>query len=194
MIRLSSALALGLSMSFVAMIYAQELEFPMPQKEHEWLQQFVGNWEIESEGSAGPDQPPVKSTGTMACRMLGGFWVVNEMQADMMGTPMNGVQTIGYDPATKKYIGTWVDSMMNYMWQYAGSVDETGKILTLEAEGPNFAGAGKLAKYRDIYEFKSADHVIVTSSMLGEDGKWTAFMKGTMKRKPAANTAKSSHE
>jgi hypothetical protein len=41
--------------------------------------------------------------------MLGGFWVVSESQADIAGTQMNAMQTIGYDPEKKKYVGTWVD-------------------------------------------------------------------------------------
>ena len=161
---------------------AQPPEFSAPEKQHQWLQQFVGSWETESEGSMGPDQPPMKCRGTMKTRMLGGFWVVNEMQGDIMGTPMTGIQTIGYDSANKQYVGTWVDSMMNHMWKYEGTVDESGKILTLEAMGPNFMAEGKLAKFRDAYEFKSADHIVATSSMLRSDGKWIAFMTGNMRR------------
>jgi hypothetical protein len=162
---------------------AQQPEFPMPQKEHQWLQQFVGQWDTQAEGSMGPDQPPVQCKGTMDTRMLGGFWVVNEMQADMMGTPMTGIQTIGYDPAKKKYVGTWVDSMMNHMWKYEGTVDATGKVLTLEAEGPNFMTAGKVTKFRDAYEFKSANRIVATSSMQDEDGSWVVFLTGEMTRR-----------
>ena len=162
--------------------FAQQPEVPAPEKEHQWLEQFVGHWDIHSEGSAGPDQPPMQSNGTMTARLLGPFWVINELTWDMMGTPMNGIQTIGYDPAIKKYVGTWVDSMMNHMWQYTGFVDESGKILTLEAEGPNSMAGGNMTKFRDIYEFTSADHIKATSSMLGEDGKWIVFMTGEMQR------------
>jgi len=132
----------------------------------------------------------MKCTGTMKTRMLGGFWIVNEMQSDIMGTPMTGIQTIGHDPARKKYVGTWVDSMTNHMWQYEGTVDQQGKVLTLEAEGPNFMAAGKLTKFRDVYEFKSADQIVVTSSMLGEDGDWVVFMTGKMTRRGATDTTK----
>lgn len=165
-------------------------QLPAPQKEHEWLQQFVGEWESESEASMGPGQPAMKCKGTTRSRMLGGFWMVSEAKAEMLGTTVNAVQTIGYDPQSEKYIGTWVDSMMNYMWRYEGTVDETGKILTLEAEGPNFMDEGKTAKFRDAYEFKSKDHIVATSSMLDEDGKWVTFMTGNVRRKKAPAATK----
>jgi hypothetical protein len=131
----------------------------------------------------GPDQPPMKCKGTMSSRMLGGFWLVSESKTEMPGFAIQALQTIGYEPKSKKYIGTWVDSMLNHMWRYEGAVDTSGKILTLEAEGPNFMLEGKLSRFRDAYEIKSKDHVVVTSSMLGEDGKWATFMTGQCRRK-----------
>ena len=131
----------------------------------------------------GPGQPAMKCQGTMSSRMLGGFWAVTEVKGECQGTQVTGLQTIGYDAQAKQYIGTWVDSMVNYMWKYEGTVDETGKILTLEADGPNVMLGGKLAKFRDVYEFKTKDQIATSSQMLGEDGKWVTFMSGTAKRK-----------
>ena len=95
---------------------------------------------------------------------------------------MDAIQTIGNDSKSKKYVCTWVDSMMNHMWKYEGTVDPTGKILTLEADGPNFLAEGKETRFRDAYEFKSPDHIVATSSMLGDDGKWFTFMTGNVRR------------
>jgi hypothetical protein len=156
--------------------------FPASQKEHAWLQQFVGEWGVTSEAIMEPGQPAIKFTGTMNSRMLGGFWVVSEMTNEMMGVTMTAIQTIGYDPLTKKYVGTFIDSMQGHMWKYEGAVDPAGKILTLEAEGPNFMQAGKMSKYRDVYEFKSQDHILMSSLMQGDDGKWVTFMTGDIKR------------
>jgi len=165
-------------------LYAQAVpEFPKPTPEHQWLQQFVGEWESTSEGKMAPDGPTMTCHGKATSRMLGGFWVVTESEADMMGNKVHAIQTIGYDPAKKKYVGTWVDSMLNHLWHYEGTVDSTGKTLTLEAEGPNFVAPGKTAKFRDAYEFKSKDHIVATSSMLMDDGKWVQFMTGQIRRK-----------
>lgn len=163
--------------------FGQGPEFPAPQAEHTWLKQFVGEWESVAEGKPAPDQPALTCQGTMKSRMLGDFWVTSEITNEMMGTRIQAIQTIGYDVNSKKYIGTWVDSMLPHLWKYEGSVDATGKILTLEAEGPNFLTPGKSAKFRDIYEFKSKDHILMTSAMQGEDGTWVTFMTGNVRRK-----------
>jgi hypothetical protein len=175
--------ALLLAAVVAAPLFAQETpQAPKPLKEHDWLKQFVGDWESESEAMIGPDQK-MKCKGTMKAKMLGGFWMISETKGDMMGVTVDAIQTIGYDPEKKKYVGSWVDSMMNHMWKYEGSVDETGKILTLEAEGPSFTQPGETAKYRDVYEFKGKDQIAVSSSVQTEDGEWTTFMTGTAKRK-----------
>lgn len=160
-------------------------QFPGPEKEHEWLEQFVGEWITDSKAKMGPDQPAVEWKGTINSRMIGKFWVVNEMQGDAIGTPMIGLQTIGYDPDKKKYVGTWIDSMANHLWRYEGEVDPSGKKLTLEAEGPNFMTGGRPTKFRDAYEFRAPDHIVITSSMLGDDGQWITFMTGEARRKTA---------
>ena len=173
-------LLLGL---FAGVAVAQIPEMPKPKPEHAWLEKFVGDWTTDSKGTMGPGQPTMECKGTLSSRKLGGFWILNEMKGDMAGTPMIGVQTIGYDEKKKQYVGTWVDTMSDFMWKYEGTVDKTGKILTLEADGPNFAEPGKQTKFQDIYEFKGEDEMIITSKMLGSDGKWSTFMSGLAKRK-----------
>jgi hypothetical protein len=39
------------------------------------------------------------------------------------------------------------------------------------------AAPGKLARYQDVIEIKGADHRILTSRCLGDDGQWREFMK-----------------
>lgn len=181
--RYTACFALMLVFTASSLIDAQEEpKFPKAEKEHQWLKQFVGRWQTESEAKMGPDQPPMKCTGTMSSRMLGEFWVVSELVGEMSGMTVTGVQTIGYDPEKKKYVGTWVDSVTSYMWKYEGVVDDSGKTLVLEAEGPNGMAGGKIAKFRDAYTFKSKDHIIATSSMQSEDGSWLEFMTGNFRR------------
>jgi hypothetical protein len=172
------------TMMFAGGVMAQDgPKPPSPQKEHEWLQQLVGEWETEAEAVMGPGQPPLKVKGREVVRSLGGYWTVGEMTTEMMGMPVMGVMTIGYDPQAKKYVGTWVCSMEGHFWKYEGTLDATGKVLTLNTEGPDMSKPGKLAKMRDVIEIKDKDHRTLTSYMLGDDGKWTQFMTMNARRK-----------
>jgi hypothetical protein len=73
--------------------------------------------------------------------------------------------------------------MMTHLWVYAGVLDAAGRVLTLETEGPNIAAEGKLGKFKDVIELKSDDHRVLTSHMLGDDGKWHGFMTANYRRK-----------
>ena len=155
-----------------------------PQKEHEWLQKLVGEWTCESECIMGPDQPPMKSKGAESVRSIGGLWTMGEMQAEMPdGSPGTMIMTLGYDPQKGRFVGTFVGSMMTHLWLYEGALDAAGNVLTLDAEGPTMAGDGKMAKYQDAIEIKSADHRVLTSRMLGDDGEWRQFMTAHYRRK-----------
>lgn len=183
MLRYIACFALMLVFTASSPIDAQEEpKFPEAEKEHQWLKQFVGRWQTESEMKMGTDKPPMKSTGTMSSRMLGKFWVVSELVGEMPGMTVTAVQTIGYDSGKKKYVATWVDSVCSHMWKCEGVVDDSGKTLVLEAQGPNFMAGDKIDKFRDTYTFKSKDHIIVKSSMQSEDGSWVEFMTGDFRR------------
>jgi hypothetical protein len=115
-----------------------------PHKEHEWLQRFVGEWTFEGECVMGPDQPPMKSTGSESVRSIGGLWVMGEGRGEMPGGgPSTSIVTLGYDPQKRRFVGTFIASMMTYLWVYDGALDAAGKVLTLDAEGPTFSGDGK---------------------------------------------------
>jgi hypothetical protein len=161
------------------------MQIPEPQQEHQWLRKLVGEWTTEGECFMGPDKPPQKLVGTESVRSLGGLWTMGEGSGAMPGggTATN-IMTLGYDPEKKQFVGTFVASCMTYLWIYHdGELDAAGKVLTLNAEGPSFAGDGKMVRYQDIIEFKSDDHRVLRSQVLGDDGKWTQFMEAHYRRK-----------
>jgi hypothetical protein len=154
-----------------------------PQKEHQWLDRFMGEWITESECSMGPDQPSAKTKGTEVVRSLGGLWIVAEGEGDMPdGNPGQTLMTLGFDSQSDRYVGTFIVSMMTHLWVYNGSLDADGKILTLDTEGPNFT-QNFITKYKDIIEFVSNDHRMMTSQILGDDGNWLQFMTAHYWRK-----------
>ncbi|MGI8739969.1 MAG: DUF1579 domain-containing protein [Gammaproteobacteria bacterium] len=157
---------------------------PEPQKEHRWLQRMVGEWTSEATCSMGPDQRPSTVKGKETVRTLGGLWVLAEGQGEMPdGGPANTVMTLGYDPQKKRFVGPFIGSMMTHLWPYDGALDAAERVLTLDSEGRDFTGE-KMAKYQDIIEFRSDDHRVVTSRLLGDDGMWNQFMEAHYRRQP----------
>jgi hypothetical protein len=157
---------------------------PEPQKEHQWLQKLVGEWTYEMECPPAPDKPPETFRGTDSVQSIGGLWVVCEGRGPGPdGGTATTMMTLGYDPAKKKVVGTFIASLMTYLWLYEGQLDAGGKKLVLDAEGPSFAGDGGTAKYQDTIEFVTDDHRTLTSHVQGPDGKWTQFMQARYRRK-----------
>src|SRR5262245_54737681 len=153
------------------------MEKAAQQRQHQWLQKLVGEWTSEVEMTMEPGKPAERCKGTESIRSLGGLWTLAEGQGEMPGGEQaTTLMTLGYDPQKKRFVGTFIASMMTHLWLYEGDLDPAERVLTLETEGPSMAGDGKMAKYRDVIELKSEDHRVLTSHALGDDGKWHLFM------------------
>src|SRR5262245_47753754 len=107
----SVTLAMAAMLWLAGVCVAQLPEIPKPTKEHELLGPFAGEWEVAAEANVAPGVDPIKCTGTESSKMVGGFWLVAEMQMSTEGGPVNSTLTLGYNPTTKKYIGTFFTSV-----------------------------------------------------------------------------------
>ncbi|MCC7369849.1 MAG: DUF1579 domain-containing protein [Chloroflexi bacterium] len=161
---------------------APEYEMEKPQAEHEWLQKFVGEWESVTEMSCGPTGEPVKATGTMSIRSIGGFFIHGEATGVMPdGDSMISFMTLGFDAQAGKYVGTWFGSMMTKLWVYDATRE--GEKLILASEGPSFEAPGKTTMYHDIVELVDDNHHTLTARFQGQDGNWNEMMKTDYYRK-----------
>lgn len=159
------------------------MEQAQPTKEHEWLARFAGEWSYQSECSMGPDQAPMKATGTESIRMMGDFWMVGESSGDFPGGgPMKSLMTLGYDPAKGKFVGTWTGSPMPTMFVYEGELEADGKTLPLNTVGPSMDDPTKTARYQDVVELVDDDTRVLRSRMLGDDGEWHPIMQARYTR------------
>src|SRR5690349_5912421 len=156
---------------------------PKPTAEHAWLQQLVGRWDADVQTHADPTgKEPEHSKVTEDVRPVGGFWVVSENTGTMMGSPFKGIQTLGYDVNKQKYTGTWVDSISGNQWQFEGSLDPSGKILTLEGDG--FCPmAGKPIHAKDVLEVSDKNHKVFKSFIQDDKGQWIQTMTIHYQRK-----------
>jgi hypothetical protein len=153
-----------------------------PQKQHQWLDKFIGEWTSECSWVMEPDRSPTVSIGTEVVRSLGGLWMVAEGKSKMPdGSEGKTMMTLGYDAQIDRFIGTFIGSMMTHLWLYNGSLNATETVLTLDTEGPNFSQTA-IAKYKDTIEFVSDDHRVMTSQILMDDGNWNQFMTANYRR------------
>ena len=149
-----------------------------PLPEHQWLQQLVGEWRVESDMKMGPDQPLQKSTGTESVKNLGGLWAFGEGIVNMPdGSAMNHAFALGYDVSFKEYRGCWFASMSSHLWKNVGELSADGKVMTLNCVGPNMTKDGETANYRDVIEILDENHRTLTSYGQDDNGEWHEFMK-----------------
>jgi hypothetical protein len=154
------------------------------QKEHAWLMKLCGDWTSKGEMAGEPGKPAETRESTERVSPVGDIWVQCEGRTEMKdGTIGTTVMTLGYDPATKEFVGNFIASMMTHMWIYEGALDAAEKVLTLNTEGPDFGKPGTYAKYKDVIEIIDDDHRTLTSWMHTDDGNWNQIMRADYSRK-----------
>ncbi|MDO9417226.1 DUF1579 domain-containing protein [Pararhizobium sp.] len=152
-------------------------------KQHDFLERLVGTWTVSSPGDSSHPE------WTETVRSLHGIWFVAEGEGDMPGGGRAAtVLTLGYDPAKGRYVGTWVGTMMTYLWVYEGDTDTGGNVLTLETTGPDMQAEGKMAKYRETVTFIDDDNRTFSSSAEQPDGSWKTFMTVNYTRQKPGRT------
>lgn len=170
---LTSLLSLAIALPLAA-------QMPQPTVEHQKLNEFVGVWDVTLD--MGTEDQPAKSKGTCVRRQpLGGFWLVDKFQAQVMGQNFSGLGTTGYDPAKKKYVGTWIDSLAPSVMVTEGSFDKTGKILTMSGLAPD--ATGKLVMNRTVTTIKDKNTHVFQMFAPGPDGKELTMLTITYKRR-----------
>ena len=101
----------------------------------------------------GGDTNPIEVEGTENGTMLGDLWRNSHFEADMMGSPISGNGSLGYDPVKKKYIFTWNDSTAPFLYLFEGDFDSESNVLDLAGE--NYDPVRQCSViYRSRIEFK----------------------------------------
>src|SRR5204863_3530609 len=91
----------------------------------------------------------METTGVMNRKMvLGGNFLQESFKGKFMGKDFAGIGMIGYDPARKKYVTTWHDSMSLSTMIMHGTYDEDKK--TFITVGDDIDVGGKKMKGRDV--------------------------------------------
>ncbi|MEI2301351.1 DUF1579 domain-containing protein [Ensifer sp. MJa1] len=153
-----------------------------PEEAHRWLEQLLGDWQVSTSGPDG--EPDGSGPWSEHVRSLQGLWIVCEGQGTMPGGSFGQtLMTLGFNPQTKRYVGTWVGSMMTHMWLYDGELDAEGRSLSLNCEGPDFETPGRMARYRDIITLVDHSRRQLKAQVLTADGSWRDIMSAQYTRR-----------
>jgi len=165
----------------VSNLSADESKCGTPQPEHELLQRLEGEWRFEKLSAEADGSLPVSlGAGEISAELLSGHFVFSKWSGKFLDTDYTAVQLLGYDIDKKAYTGIWIDNAMSYQWQLEGSLEADSEELVLTASGPGPGGG--TCKFRERYQFQSADSFTIVAEMLQEE-KWVPFMTTQLTRK-----------
>lgn len=111
---------------------------PKPTEHHERIQKDVGMWDGEFEMNMMGQTMNGKVTERVEA--FGDYWTISHMEGAVMGMPIAGTYQLGYDGDTKKYQGTWIESMSHRLTVMEGAYDEETGTLTMSYTGPDMLG------------------------------------------------------
>jgi len=172
---LAVTMALGLLLVGAARLTAQPPEVK-PATEHEMLKASEGTWDatVKSMGN--------ESKGIATSKMaLGGLWLLEDFKGDLGGFTFEGHGATSYDPAKKKYVNVWIDSMVTSPMVSEGTYDKSTKTLTMAGDMPT--PDGKTMKVTMKTVFNDANTKTFTLSGAGPDGKDMEMVQITYKRR-----------
>lgn len=146
-----------------------------PGPEHAFLKKAEGVWEATAKSGDN------ESKGTLSCKMaLNGLWLLEHYKGEAGGVAFEGRGATTYNPAKKKFVNVWIDSMVTSPLLSEGTYDKDKKTLTLK--GTMTMPDGKSVKSTIAIVYKDANTKVL--SIKGNmDGKEFEMVEITYKRR-----------
>ena len=117
--------------------------------------------------------------GTLGC---GGLCLITDFKGEMMpGQPFHGHGTATYDPAKKKYVGSWTDSMSRGLALTEATYDPATKTATGYMD--SLDAAGKPLRMRSETVYTGTTRVFTAYAKM-PDGKEMQSLRITYTRRP----------
>ena len=154
-----------------------------PGEPHKKLATMAGTFEVKTKMWMQPGAPPQESTGTSENKMvLGGRYLEQSYNGTMMGQPFSGMGMTAYDNVTKKYIGTWADTMTPGLMISTGSAGSTPNTIKMTGSLADPVTGKKMAVSEKV-TITDADHHTLEMWGPGPDGKNFKMMEIVYTRK-----------
>jgi hypothetical protein len=152
-----------------------------PGTPHKLLGRLAGSWTTQTRSFMEADKPPMESTGTCQQKMLlDGRYLQQEYASEMMGSPFTGINLLGYDNHTKKYVSTWIDSMSTGIYYFEGTASEDGNVITQECSYDDPVRGSML--WRSVTRIVDDNTLKYEMFMIPKGGKEEKMMEMTVSR------------
>ena len=155
-----------------------------PGAPHELFASLEGSWTTKTKSWMEPGKPPRESAGTCEQKLLfGGRYLQQEYAGDMMGEAFKGINILGFDNHTKKYLSVWIDSMSTGIYFFEGTASKDGKTITQESryddpvKGPTV--------WRSVTKIRGDNTLEYVMYLAPKRGKEEKMMEMTVMRKAA---------
>ncbi len=133
---------------------------------HKKLAEGAGEWIWDTVSYMGPGGAPMKSQMKVhAHSILGGRFLVEEVEGKTMGQSFKGVSITGFDNVRKEYQSLWMDSMSTRMTLSTGKQNDKGEVHfsgtmvdVVSPKGRPFRSV-TLSRGKDHHEFKMFDSI-----------------------------------
>ena len=141
--------------------------FAKPGKPHQQLKRLVGQWNTVSKSY--PENPDLPAEGKATFRMImGGRYIQQRFQGEYAGKKFTGMGISGYDNASKKYVGIWIDNMGTGILRTEGEYDvKTHKMVEI---GTSSSPLGPM-KMKMVSDYVSNDKFVFTMFMVTPAGE-----------------------
>ena len=157
-----------------APLTAQQLEVK-PGPEHAFLKEAEGVWDATAKSK------DKESKGTLSCKMaLNGLWLLEHYKGEAAGVAFEGRGATSYDPAKKKFVNVWIDSMVTSPMVSEGAYDKEKKTMTLKGNMPMPEGKSMKSTITIVYKDADTKVLSIKGSM---DGKEFGMVEITYKRR-----------
>ena len=155
-----------------------------PGEPHKLLAKLEGSWTTRTRGWMEPGKPPVESTGTCEQKLvLDGHYLQQVYTGDMMGIPFTGINLLGYDNHTKKYVSVWLDSMSTAIYYFEGTASADGRIITQECSYDDPVRGPSV--WRSVTRIRDENTLEFDMFITPKGGKEEKMMEMTVARKEA---------
>ena len=129
-----------------------QAQFPTPDPALRRLDRYVGTWRMEGH-LVGSDEITIRGETTFRW-LPGNFFLEQRFSLDFMGTQIESLELIGYDPETDTFPSTVYSNIspapLPYRWQVEGdTVEDLGDLRAdgLDIHGNLERGRGELRRW-----------------------------------------------